>query len=53
MGADSLGYLPAEKLAVLAGHSGICKACFTGKYPTSVPSEAHKDKYEMKIKENG
>lgn len=53
MGADSLGYLPAEKLAVLAGHSGICKACFTGKYPTAVPSEAHKDKYEMKIKENG
>ena len=51
MGADSLGYLPAAKLSELTGSNGICKACFTGTYPTAVPAEAHKDKYEMKIKE--
>ena len=51
MGADSLGYLPVEKLSELTGTGGICRSCFTGSYPTAVPKEAHKDKYEMKIKE--
>jgi len=51
MGADSLGYLPAGKLTELTGSSGICKGCFTGSYPTAIPTGAHKDKYEMKIKE--
>ena len=51
MGADSLGYLPVGKLPELTGSSGICKGCFTGSYPTAVPKQAHKDKYEMKIKE--
>lgn len=50
MGADSLGYLPVEKLSELAGTGCICKGCFTGAYPTTVPKGAHKDKYEMKIK---
>ncbi|MBR6873930.1 MAG: amidophosphoribosyltransferase [Ruminococcus sp.] len=49
MGADSLGYLPLEKLSGLIGHSGCCKACFGGRYPTAVPKSAVKDKYEMKI----
>ena len=51
MGADSLGYLPITELGELNLHSGCCKACFSGKYPTPVPKEVHKDKYEMKIQE--
>jgi amidophosphoribosyltransferase len=51
MGADSLGYLPLSELGELNLHAGCCKACFSGSYPTAVPKEAHKDKYEMKIQE--
>ena len=36
-GADSLGYLPIEALAELAGCGGYCKACFCGDYPTKIP----------------
>ena len=49
MGADSLGYLPAERLAELIGSDDCCKACFNGIYPTAVPQNAVKDKYEMKL----
>lgn len=50
MGADSLGYLPAERLGELIGSDDCCKACFNGVYPTAVPQNAVKDKYEMKLK---
>ena len=46
IGADSLGYLPLEALPVLAGHEGLCSACFSGEYPTSVPRDEHKDHFE-------
>ena len=49
MGADSLGYLPAERLGELIGSDDCCKACFNGVYPTAVPQNAVKDKYEMKL----
>ena len=40
-GADSLGYLPADKLSqmLLNKANGICTACFTGKYPTEIPQK--------------
>ena len=53
MGADSLGYLPVEKLAELTGSDELCRACFTGEYPTAVPKGIHKDRYEMKITTGG
>ena len=53
MGADSLGYLPAERLPELIGSDGLCSACFTGEYPTPVPRGIHKDRYEMKIPATG
>ncbi len=53
MGADSLGYLPVEKLAELIGSDELCRACFTGEYPTAVPKGIHKDRYEMKITTGG
>jgi len=49
MGADSLGYLPAERLGELIGSDDCCKACFNGVYPTAVTKNAVKDKYEMKL----
>ena len=49
MGADSLGFLPAERLGEIIGSDDCCKACFNGVYPTAVPQNAVKDKYEMKL----
>ncbi len=49
MNADSLGYLPIERLGELVGHNCICSACFSGEYPTEIPNAAPKDKFEMKI----
>ena len=37
IGADSLGYLNVERLEEIAGNLGICKGCFTGKYPLNPP----------------
>ena len=49
LGADSLGYLPAGALPELAGGAGYCSACFTGKYPTPVPTDTRKDRFEQKL----
>lgn len=51
MGADSLGYLPVERLDELNGGLGCCKACFNGSYATEVQKNAVKDRYEMKLSE--
>ena len=51
IGADSLGYFPEEKLSELTAGCGFCCACFDGRYPTSIPSEAGKRRYEQKISE--
>ncbi len=37
IGADTLGYLKAERLMELAGNLSICEGCFTGKYPEEIP----------------
>ena len=49
IGADSLGFLPIGALPQLAGTDGICTACFTGDYPTTVESDESKDRFEQKI----
>ncbi len=36
LGADSLEYLKIERLSQLVDNMGICKGCFTGKYPINV-----------------
>ena len=54
IGADSLGFLPEEDLAELVlgkPGEGYCSACFNGKYPTPVPSEKEKNRFEYKISE--
>lgn len=50
IGADSVGYVQPEQLCHLAAQMpGICTACFTGDYPTSVPSHTEKDRFEQKL----
>ena len=49
--ADSLGYLSVESLCELAGGQGICDACFSGRYPTRVPSDVRKDRFERRLSE--
>lgn len=49
IGADSLGYLPVSELGALIGSSGYCSACFDGDYPTAVPSDTRKDRFEQKL----
>jgi amidophosphoribosyltransferase len=41
LGVDSLGYLSLNGMlsAVPNGPSGYCHACFSGRYPTAIPSE--------------
>lgn len=39
IGSDSLAYLRQERLEELTGGLGICKGCFTGKYPLEPPTE--------------
>ena len=49
MGADSLGYLPTDCLDELNMGLGCCKACFNGSYPTAIPQDTQKDRYEVKL----
>ncbi len=51
IGADSLGYFPADRLSELAGGAGYCSACFEGNYPTAVPGDSRKDRFERKLSE--
>ena len=51
VGADSLGYLPQESLGELAGRPDICAACFDGAYPTAVPVNTQKDRFEGRLSE--
>lgn len=50
IGADSLGYLPTERLKDLSLHS-YCSACFDGNYPTRIPDDTRKDRFERKLSE--
>ena len=53
LGADSLGYLPVEELGELAGNGDYCSACFDGRYPTAIPSDTRKNRFEQKLSEQG
>jgi amidophosphoribosyltransferase len=50
IGVDSLGYLTLEQATELTGtDSGFCTACFGGEYPTPVPVDGSKNRFEQKI----
>ena len=51
IGADSLGYLPIEKLNKLIVSEEYCAACFQGNYPTKIPADLRKDRFERKLSE--
>jgi amidophosphoribosyltransferase len=51
IGADSLGYLPLESLPELTGNMGFCDACFRGDYPTDVPTDVRRDRFEQRLSE--
>lgn len=56
IGVDSLGYLSVEHAKKIAGGGscgGFCTACFDGEYPTAVPADTYKNKFEKKISESG
>lgn len=53
IGVDSLGYLPLERLDQLVDKQEYCAACFDGKYPTRVPKDLRKDRFERKLSERG
>ena len=50
-GADSLGYLPADRLCELSGGNGYCSACFEGNYPTEIPEDTGKNRFEQRLSE--
>ena len=49
IGADSLGYLELEDLAEMIGSKEFCHACFSGEYPTGIPTHTEKDRFEGKL----
>jgi len=51
IGADTLGYLPLCRLCEIVPGKGYCSACFGGEYPTKIPSDTRKDRFERKLKE--
>ncbi len=52
IGADSLAYLSVENVTKLCGaDEGYCSACFSGVYPTEIPEEGNKSRFERKISE--
>ncbi len=56
IGVDSLGYLSIDSVKKLASGNeckGFCTACFDGKYPTEIPEDTGKSKFETKISEKG
>ena len=53
IGVDSLGYLSLQDVVKLADNTecGFCTACFGGGYPTPIPQDGGKDRFECKISE--
>ena len=55
IGVDSLGYLSVEHALKIATGAlppegrGYCAACFDGAYPTEVPEQAEKNRFEEKL----
>ena len=51
IGADTLGYLPVSQLSLLTGNCDYCSACFNGDYPTEIPNDTCKNRFEQKLSE--
>jgi amidophosphoribosyltransferase len=53
IGADSLNYVSLEGLiaATTIAEDKLCAACFTGKYPISVPTDMSEGKMRLEITE--
>ncbi len=49
IGADTLAYLPIETLKQLSCSEAYCAACFDGRYPTQVPTDTRKDRFECRL----
>ena len=53
IGVDSLGYLSVRNALEIAkgaaGNQNFCAACFNGEYPTEIPSNTAKNRFEEKI----
>jgi len=49
IGVDSLGFLPVDELPGLVGNPDFCSACFSGEYPTPVPADTRKDRFEQRL----
>lgn len=49
IGADTLAYLPVDKLCELADRENFCRGCFTGNYPLDVSGASQKNKFDEKI----
>lgn len=55
IGVDSLGYLDVNHLSMLIGTKcgeGYCAACFNAQYPTQIPKDTGKSRFEEKISKN-
>ncbi len=52
IGADSLGFLPTASLSELIGSDEYCSACFDGVYPTPIPTDTRKERFERRLHEN-
>ena len=52
IGADSLGYLPVDSLTEMCGRPDCCRACFDGDYPTRIPADSGKDRFEHEMPES-
>lgn len=51
IGVDTLGYLPVSELSLLTGNCDYCSACFNGDYPTEIPTDTRKNRFEQKLSE--
>ena len=52
IGVDTLGYLSREHVCLLTGEDeGFCTACFGGEYPTQIPKNGSKSRFERRIHE--
>lgn len=51
IGVDSLGYLSIESVKKIASsaETDFCVGCFSGEYPSELPKETSKNKFEQKI----
>lgn len=54
IGADSVNFLSLEDVKKIAGTDGegFCYACFDGNYPTALPTNSEKSRFERKISTN-